>query len=334
MRVLVTGGAGFVGSTITAMLIDAGHEVVVADDLSTGDPGALPDVARIEVVDVMDAGSLDFVIGRSRPEACVHVAAKLPGIGAGHDAARLLRNNAAGALTVIDRLVAHGCRRFVLSSTAAVYGDPGAPPVAETAPVAPMSAYGASLLAVEQALPWIQQGSDLRWAALRYAVAAGGGVDSPGSRVVGQANRSDPIHQIVPLTLDAVELGGIPLTLHGVDLDTADGTYVRDVVHVDDVARAHVAALTALDDISGEILNLGTGRGCSVMEVIAAVTRVTGQEVPTRIEHPLDHEPPSLVLDPSRAHDLLAWAPTLVDIDDIVADAARARARRAGHRAA
>jgi UDP-glucose 4-epimerase len=229
MRVLVTGGAGYIGSTTAAALLDAGHRVVVLDDLRSGHRDAVPGGANFVEGAVEDAATLDDILDQG-VEACVHFAAS---IEAGESMRRpeaFFANNTAGTLRLLDRLVTRGVERFVLSSTAAVYGDPERTPIEEDDPTEPTNAYGESKLLIERALAWIGRLRGLRWAALRYFNAAGA--------TPGRGERHDPETHLVPLLLQVAEGRRPGIAVFGSDYPTPDGTCVRDYVHVADLAAA------------------------------------------------------------------------------------------------
>jgi UDP-glucose 4-epimerase len=316
MRVLVTGGAGYIGSVTAALLVDAGHEVVVVDDLSTGHRDAVPAGARLVEGDLRDPGVLAAAL-EEPTDACVHFAAL---IEAGESMRRpedFFAMNTAGSATLLRHLVDAGVSRFILSSTAAVYGTPETTPIGEDAPLAPTNAYGASKLLVEQMLPWLADAHGLRWAALRYFNAAGATAE--------RGERHDPETHLIPILLQVAEGSRERAYIFGTDYPTPDGTAVRDYIHVEDLARAHVAALQALDEHPQVICNLGNGAGFSVREVVDTVAAMTGRELEVEEAERRAGDPPVLVADPSRAAKLLDWRPERPDLEDIVASAWRWR---------
>lgn len=311
MRVLVTGGAGFIGSVTVARLLEAGHEVEVLDDLRTGHAEAVPGAVVLHEL-ALDDPAVSALVAGGRFDACVHFAAS---IEAGESMVRpeaFFRNNTAAALVLLEHLVTAGVGRFVLSSTAAVYGDPEHVPVDEAAALVPVNAYGATKLAVEQALDWIGRLRGLRWAALRYFNAAGAyGV---------LRERHDPESHLIPLMLQVARGERERILVFGDDYPTPDGTCVRDYVHVADLADAHVAALEALGERERIICNLGTGTGHSVAELLEVTRRVTGHPIPAEVVDRRPGDPAVLVAAADRAAELLGWR-AVRGLTEIVTDA-------------
>lgn len=320
MRVLVTGGAGYIGSTTAAALLERGHDVVVLDDLSNASGDLVPQGVELVVGDVTDPAVCGEVAS-SGLDGCLHFAAL---IEAGESMRRpedFLRVNTAGALTLLQALTRAGVDRFVLSSTAAVYGEPLQVPIAEEHPTAPTNAYGASKLLVEQGLPWLHDLRGLRYAVLRYFNASGATPER------GEAH--DPESHLIPIVLEAAAGRREHIAIFGVDYPTADGTAVRDYVHVADLAAAHILALEALDEHGAIVCNLGNGRGSSVREVVEAARRITGRDVPAREAGRRRGDPAVLVASSDRAGRLLGWAPTR-DLDEIISSAWRWHAAQWG----
>ncbi len=316
MRVLVTGGAGYVGSVTSAALLRAGHDVVVLDDFSSGHRDAVPDAAVLAVADVTDPVAVDRVLELHGPfDACLHFAALIEAGESMRAPERYFRTNTGGSAVLLEKLHTHRIDRFVLSSTAAVYGDPGVPVIDETIPTSPTNAYGESKLLVERMLAWHQRVHGLKVACLRYFNAAGA--------VDGLGERHDPETHLIPIILDVAAGNRDAIDVFGTDYPTSDGTAVRDFVHVADLADAHVLALDALDDSGSLTINLGSGNGYSVLEVIEAARRVTGNDVPVRLDRRRAGDPVTLVASNERAHTALGWAPKRAHIDEIVTDAWR-----------
>jgi UDP-glucose 4-epimerase len=313
MRVLVTGGAGYIGSTTAAALLEAGHEVVVADDLSTGHRDAVPAGADLIEVDVTDPAAIGPVVAAGRFDACLHFAALIEAGESMRTPERFFRVNTGGSAVLLDALLRHGVGRFVLSSTAAVYGEPEQVPITEDAALAPTNAYGESKLLVERMLAWHHRIHGLRYAALRYFNAAGA--------VPGRPERHDPETHLIPLVLQVAAGTREHIMVFGSDYPTPDGTCVRDYVHVADLADAHVRALERLDEHGAIVCNLGNGRGFSVREVVEAARRVTGHPIPAVDAERRPGDPATLVASAERAGDLLGWRPSHTDLDGIVADA-------------
>jgi len=317
-HLLVTGGAGYIGSHALLALRAAGHTAVVVDDLRAGHAFLAGD-APLERCDVGDRAALDRVWSAHGPfDGVLHFAAYL---AVGESVAKPLRyyrNNAAGSACLLEAALEHGTRAFVLSSTCAVYGSPERVPIDETTPLAPINPYGASKAMVERMLADAEAAHGLRWAALRYFNACG--ADAEGR--AGECH--DPEIHLIPSALEAAAGLREGLRLFGTDYPTPDGTCVRDYIHVTDLADAHVRALEAL--LGGRSVgarNLGTGHGQSNREVIAAVERVTGLRVPVTESARRPGDPPRLVADAARFRDELGWEPRHSDLDTIVATAWR-----------
>jgi len=300
--ILVTGGAGYVGSHVVLGLLGR-HPVVVLDNLSEGHRELVPQGVAFEAGDVLDRNALNAVFQRYSISAVVHLAARAYVGESAREPARYFENNLVGTFQLLEAMRAHSVREFVFSSTCAVYGAPSRLPIGEDAPLAPINAYGESKLAIERMLHWYGAAYGIRAVALRYFNAAG--ADAAGRS--GEWHEPEP--HLIPQILSAAA-GGEALTLHGDDYATPDGTGVRDFIHVSDLARAHGQALQYL--AAGEpstCLNLGTGRGLSVGELIAVAGRITGSKVAVRIGPRRVGDPSALVADPSRAAKVLGWQP-------------------------
>lgn len=313
MRILVTGGAGFIGSITAAALVDAGHDVTVVDDLSSGHVDAVPSQARLLEVDVTDAAAIGAVVRDGNFAACLHFAALIEAGDSMRHPQRFFTVNTAGTAHLLDALLAHGVERFVLSSTAAVYGEPTTDTIDESAPLAPTNAYGESKLLVERMLDWHHRIHGLRTACLRYFNAAGATPE--------RGERHDPETHLIPLVLQAALGQRRSISVLGTDYRTPDGTAVRDYVHVQDLADAHVRALDALDVHPQLTCNLGSGHGYSVRQVIDAVRRASGRDFEVVEQPRRPGDPARLVASAARARELLGWHPRRGGIDDIVADA-------------
>jgi UDP-glucose 4-epimerase len=313
-RFLVTGGAGYVGSHLVAYLLERGADCVVLDDFRTGHRGAMLPGAVLVEGDVGDVALLDSVLADGPWDGVFHFAARsLVGESMRNPMLYFIENAGNGA-RLIDACVRHGVRRFVLSSTAALFGRPGNAPLAEDAPVEPASAYGESKHMIERMLAWADQVHGLRSACLRYFNAAGA---DPEGRL-GEDHR--PETHLIPLVIDAALGRRDELQVFGDDFDTPDGTAIRDYVHVADLADAHVRVLDRLE--RGSVAyNLGTGRGHSVLEVVRAVERVGGRGVPLRHVARRAGDPPVLVASSTRIAAETGWRPRFAALDDIVATA-------------
>ena len=312
-RFLVTGGAGYVGSHLVAALLDRGDSVTVIDNLRTGHAAAVPAPARLVVGDLGDGAALDAVMQDGRWDAVFHFAS-LSQVGESmRMPMRYLLENAANGIRLIDACVRHGVERFVLSSTAALFNVDSDALIPEDAPIDPQSAYGDSKWMIERALRWAHQVHGLRPACLRYFNAAGA---DPAGRL-GEDHR--PESHLVPLVIDAALGRRAALDVFGDDYPTADGTCIRDYVHVSDLATAHLCAVEAL--AQGPVTwNLGNGAGHSVRQVIAAVERVSGLTVPYRVVGRRAGDAAVLVASSARAQQA-GWRPVHGDLDDIVATA-------------
>lgn len=314
-KVLVTGGAGYVGSHACKVLADAGYVPVTYDNLARGHRWAVK-FGPLEEGDIHDRARLAEVFARHRPVAVMHFAAFAY---VGESVARpdlYHENNVVGSLALLEAMGAAGVRCFVFSSTCAVYGTPAQMPITEDLPFAPVNPYGATKVEVEQALSRLDRAGALRYAALRYFNASGG------APAAGIGEDHDPETHLIPLALSAAAGTGAPLTVFGDDYDTPDGTCVRDYIHVLDLADAHVLALRHLLAGGDSLrLNLGTGQGHSVREIIAATARVTGRAVPHVAGARRAGDPPTLVADPSLARKVLGWQARRVDIDGQIDDA-------------
>ncbi|MFN7146696.1 MAG: UDP-glucose 4-epimerase GalE [Myxococcota bacterium] len=315
MRVLVTGGAGYIGSILTEALVDRGDEVVVYDDLSKGHRDAVVSRASFVQGDLLDVGRLDAAL--SGVEAVVHMAASSLVGESVIDPAKYYRQNVVAGLALLDAMRGRRISQLVFSSTAAVYGEPAKQPIEETDPTAPTSPYGATKLAFEEAMRWYAGAYGLRYVSLRYFNAAGA------SQRNGE--RHHPETHLVPLVLQAAAGQGPELVVYGDDWPTRDGTCVRDYIHVEDLADAHLRALDALHGgAPSRIYNLGQGgQGYTVREVIDVAERVTGRKVPVRLGPRRPGDPAVLLASSERIHRELGWSPVRQDLGVIVESAWR-----------
>jgi UDP-glucose-4-epimerase GalE len=310
--VLVTGGAGYIGSHACKALAQAGYLPVTYDNLSRGHRHAVRWGPLVEG-DVADRAALAAAIETHGISAVMHFAAFAYVGESGTDPALYYRNNVAGTLMLLDAMREAGVENIVFSSTCATYGLPEIVPIAETTPQRPVNAYGETKLAIERALYWYGQAYGLRWVALRYFNASG--CDRGGE--IGEEH--DPETHLIPLVLRAVLGTAPPVSIFGTDYETPDGTAIRDYIHVEDLASAHVRAIDYLaKGGANTAVNLATGRGYSVREIIAAVARAVGHEVPQRQSQRRAGDPPALVADPSLAQTLLGWRAECSDLDTII----------------
>jgi UDP-glucose 4-epimerase len=314
MKILVVGGAGYIGSTVTAQLVGAGHRVVVFDNLSHGHREAVAGGAELVIGEVGDPAALDLVFKRGAFDAVMQFAALIEAGESMQVPERYFRNNSAGTLVLLEAMLRHDVNRLVFSSTAALFGNPERVPIAENDRREPTNAYGASKLLVEQMLPWLNKAHGLRFACLRYFNAAGArGLDN------GEDHR--PETHLIPLLLK-VALGQQPsIAVFGSDYPTPDGTCVRDYIHVEDLARAHLLAMAALADREMLQYNLGNGHGFSVREVIETARDVTGRSIPCVEAARRPGDPAILVASSAAIRAELGWHPELPSLQDIIGSA-------------
>jgi UDP-glucose 4-epimerase len=313
MRVLVTGGAGYIGSVVTAQLLAVGHEVVVVDDLSTGHADAVPPGAEFHERSISE---LDPGLGDWGVEAVIHFAAKSLVGESTQNPALYWRNNVVGTVALLDSLRAFDIDRIVFSSSAATYGETAEQPIREDAPARPTNPYGASKLAIDLALTDYAHSYGMAAVSLRYFNVAGA-LQVPDGAGYGERHATET--HLIPNALRATTLGS-PMSLFGTDYPTADGTCVRDYIHVVDLGDAHLRALGATEPGAHRIINLGSGRGYSVREVLATVADVTGRAVPVTEEARRPGDPPVLVASNELAREVLGWRPTR-DLAAMIADA-------------
>ena len=316
MNVLVTGGAGYIGSVVAAELLKAGRGVLIYDDLSRGHRRAAPKGAELIVADTADRAALDHVFMTHPVDAVMHFAALIEAGESMKNPAAFFRNNTANALTLLEAMLAHGVKKFVFSSTAALFGNPERSPIEDDDPLRPTNVYGESKLMVERMLAWFNSVHGLRYASLRYFNAAG-------AMSADHGEDHQPESHLIPLVLK-VALGQIEhVNILGVDYPTPDGTCVRDYVHVLDLASAHLLALDALEHRDRLIYNLGNGQGFSVREVIEVARNVTGRPIPV-VESPRrPGDPAILIASAAKIRRELNWRPQFPDLETIVASAWR-----------
>jgi UDP-glucose 4-epimerase len=316
VRILVTGGAGYIGSITVRTLLDAGHEVVVLDTLEKGWRAAVDARARLEVGDVGDRELLATLLPGC--DAVMHLAGYIEVAESQSDPERYFTNNLTKPVVMLEAMAAHGVDALVFSSTAAVYGDPATVPITEDAPTAPVSAYGASKLAFELALGRAARESGLRFATLRYFNVAGAWPDGS----LGESHR--PESHIIPRILSAMAGGERRFEVFGGDYETPDGTCIRDYVHVCDLAAAHRLALERLGaGGEGGVFNLGSGAGYSNLQVVQTCSAVTGIAVESAIGPRRAGDPPRLVASHERAEHELGWRPALGELRTMIGDAWR-----------
>jgi UDP-glucose 4-epimerase len=310
MRVLVAGGAGYIGSVVTAALLAEGHDVTVLDDLSTGHADAVPAGATLAEVSLHDSAP---VLADVQPEAVLHFAAKSL-VGASQQQPEdYWHTNVGGSLALLEAMRAADCRRIVFSSTAATYGEPESVPIREDAPTRPTNTYGASKLAVDHMLTSYAVAHGFAAVSLRYFNVAGA--------AYGLGERHTTETHLIPIALQVAAGQRESLTVYGEDYPTPDGTCIRDYVHVGDLAAAHLLALPAPAAGEHRIYNLGNGTGFSVQQVVDAVREVTGHPVPVTVGERRAGDPAQLVASSDRIRAELGWTPEHTDLTGIVRDA-------------
>jgi UDP-glucose 4-epimerase len=310
LKVLITGGAGYIGATAVRLLVKHGHEVTALDNLSQGHREAVPAQARLVIADLSDRETLSTLFQESHFDAVMHFAAfavvgesmKFP--------ERYFRNNVTNSLNLLECCAANKVSRFVLSSTAAIFGDPQTPLIEESSAKAPLNPYGESKLQVEAMLRWFQQIHGVRFATLRYFNVAGAWD--------GHGEHHDPESHLIPIVLQ-VAMGKRPsVSVFGTNYPTPDGTCIRDYVHIYDLAMAHLLVMEALKEREGLAYNLGNGNGFSVRQVIEAARKITGHPIPV-IESPRrPGDPPILVASSERIGKELGWKPKYATLESIM----------------
>ncbi len=320
MKVMVTGGAGYIGGTVAGLLVSQGHKATVFDNLRHGRREYLPAGVDFVEGDLSDRALLEdlFITAREQGQpfdGVLHFAAL---IEAGESMTRpeiYFRNNTASTLALLEAILAQGPRRVVFSSTAAVYGEPESVPIKEDARLLPTNAYGESKLLVEHMLGWFNRIHGLRYASLRYFNVAGA---SEGAGGVTRGEAHEPETHLIPLILDVALGRRKSIRIYGDDYPTPDGTCIRDYIHVSDLADAHLLALQALETRDRLIFNLGNGQGFSVREVIESARRVTGRPIPAEIQPRRPGDPAVLVASSEKAIRELGWKPRYTQLDEIV----------------
>lgn len=320
MKILVTGGAGYIGGTVAGLLAERGHKAVVLDNLCHGRRDLIPPGVAFVYGDLADRANTERVFIQAKEQGepfdgVLHFAAL---IEAGESMVRpeiYFRNNTASTLSLLEAILAHGPRRLVFSSTAAVYGEPEAVPIPESARLEPTNTYGESKLLVEHMLRWFNQIHGLRYASLRYFNVAGA-PEGPNGVTRGEAH--EPESHLIPLILDVALGRRDSIRIYGEDYPTPDGTCIRDYIHVSDLAEAHLLALEALDREDRLVFNLGNGKGFSVREVIESARRVTGHPIPAEVHPRRPGDPAVLVASSEKAIRELGWKPRYTQLDDIL----------------
>jgi UDP-glucose 4-epimerase len=324
MKILVTGGAGYIGSTVAGLLVQSGHEAVVFDNLSHGRLDLVPPGVEFVKGELADRPALEEIFLSARQQGkpfdgVLHFAALIEAGESMLHPEEFFRNNTASALSLLEAMLAHGPLRLVFSSTAAVYGEPEVIPIKEDARLLPTNAYGESKLLVEHMLAWLHHIHGLRSASLRYFNVAGA-PEGPDGITRGEAH--EPESHLIPLVLDVALGRRKSIKIFGDDYPTPDGTCIRDYIHVSDLAKAHILALQALETEAAAdarlIFNLGNGQGFSVREVIESARRVTGHPIPAEVCPRRAGDPAVLVASSEKAIRELGWKPRYTQLDEIV----------------
>jgi UDP-glucose 4-epimerase len=318
MKVLVAGGAGYIGSHCVKQLSAAGHEPVVLDNLVYGHRAAVAPSVRFHEVNLGDQAAIDRVLAAEKPDVVMHFAAFAYVGESVTDPLKYYHNNVAATLNLLDAMLRHGVKKFVFSSTCATYGIPVKMPITEELPQRPINPYGQTKLDVENMLKALAPATGLSFAAFRYFNAAGAAEDG----TIGEDHT--PESHLIPLAIGAAQGLRPALQIFGNDYPTPDGTCLRDYVHVDDLSRAHIAAFPLLEKPGARhFYNLGTGTPTSVLEVIRAVEKVSGLKVPANFAPRRAGDPPALYADAAKARAELGWIPKFQSIEPIVATAWR-----------
>ena len=320
MRILVTGGAGYIGGTVARLLLAGGDGVTIYDNLCHSKRTAVPAGAEFVEGDVADRALMEKTLRMGRFDGVMHFAALIEAGESMEKPEIYFRNNTAGTLTLLEAMLATGHERLVFSSTAACYGEPVTTPILEDARLAPTNAYGESKLMVEQMLGWFNRIHGLRYASLRYFNVAGA--------IAGYGEAHEPESHLIPLVLDVALGRRKSIKIFGEDYPTRDGTCVRDYIHVQDLADAHLLALAALKERDRVIYNIGNGQGFTVREVIESVRRVTGKAIPVEECARRAGDPAVLVASSEKIKRELGWKPRFAELDTIVKSAWEWQQRR------
>jgi UDP-glucose 4-epimerase len=313
LRLLVTGGAGYIGGTVAELLLNKGHEVTIYDNLCHGHRSMVPARAEFVQGELADQSRLEEIFSSGTFDGVMHFAAL---IEAGESMRRpelYFRNNSAATLTLLEAMLAKGVHRLVFSSTAAVYGEPESTPIREDAPLRPTNAYGESKLLVEQMLNWMNRVHGFRYASLRYFNVAGA--------IEGRGEAHEPESHLIPLILDVALGKRKSIKVFGQDYPTPDGTCIRDYIHVQDLAHAHLLAFEALSERDRLIFNVGNGQGFTIRQVIESARRVTGHPIPVEEVERRPGDPAVLIASSEKIERELGWTRAFDKLDDIVASA-------------
>jgi UDP-glucose 4-epimerase len=313
MNVLVTGGAGYIGGTVSRLLLAAGHQVTIFDNFCHSRQSALPAGATLVRGSLADRAVLERTLREAHFDGILHFAALIEAGESMKTPETYFRNNTAGTLNLLEAMLATGHDRLVFSSTAACYGEPETTPIVEEAKLAPTNPYGESKLLSEYMMRWMNTAHGLRFAALRYFNVAGA--------IEGYGEDHEPESHLIPLILDVALGRRKSINIYGQDYPTPDGTCIRDYIHVEDLAKAHLLALNALDQHSRLVYNIGNGQGFSVKEVVESVRRVTGHPIPVELHARRPGDPAVLVASSDAIKRDLHWTPRHPELDDIIRSA-------------
>jgi UDP-glucose 4-epimerase len=313
MKILVTGGAGYIGGTVSRLLIGAGHEVTIFDSLCHSRREALPAEAAFVQGDLADRSLLEATLSAGPFDGIMHFAALIEAGDSMKKPEVYFRNNTVGTLSLLEAMLATGHKRIVFSSTAACYGEPETTPILEDAKLQPTNPYGESKLLSEYVFRWMNQLHGIRYASLRYFNVAGA--------IEGYGENHEPESHLIPLILDVALGKRASIKVYGQDYPTKDGTCIRDYIHVQDLAEAHLLALAGLENTGRIVCNIGNGQGFTVLEVIESVKRITGKPIPVELCDRRPGDPAVLVASSEKIKSELGWKPKFPELDSIVESA-------------
>jgi len=315
MNVLVTGGAGYIGSVVAEHLLKQGHNVTVLDNLQQGHKEAVLPAAEFVLGNICDAKTLGRIFRRSKINAVMHMAADTLVGDSMTDPKRYFLNNLVGGISLLNAMLEHGVNKIIFSSTAAVYGEPQNTPIEENHPKTPINSYGQSKLMFETVLDWYRRAYGIECISFRYFCAAGA------TELLGEDHR--PETHLIPNILKVALSKDNTVSVFGTDYPTKDGSCIRDFIHVADVARAHLLALEKADSLSGNVYNLGNGEGYSVLEVIKVAEKIVGRNIPVKFSSRRPGDPVTLIASSKRAAKELGWRPEFPDLESIIESAWR-----------
>ena len=321
MKILVTGGAGYIGGTVSRLLLSGGNEVTIYDNFCHSKRSAVPAGAELVEGDVADRALLEKTLKAGQFDGAMHFAALIEAGESMKVPEIYFRNNTVGTLSLLESMLATGHNKLVFSSTAACYGEPVTTPILEDAKLEPTNAYGESKLLVEQMLNWFNRIHGFRYASLRYFNVAGASSFNIGGVTASYGEAHEPESHLIPLVLDVALERRKSIKIFGKDYPTHDGTCIRDYIHVRDLADAHLLALAALKEKSRLIYNIGNGQGFTVREVIDSVRRVTDKPIPVEECARREGDPAVLVAGSEKIKLELGWKPNFADLDAIIASA-------------